>query len=273
MTFLGLSKEDKNSLKYEVIPSQVRLKVIRLIRNYCMNENPSIQVINQNKFINIERNIKNQKIYVLTADRDGEYSIYDYAWHSSYIENLSTSLDTIPYIELVADFIENRLLNHSEINHILESENCSFWYDYDEEVVVKIKPFSENSQRRLADETVNIRTMIDRMEKQLSGNDYPGVVHSSAVIFETLGKEVIGTEYVKNKTFGQIREDYKKMTNLPDPIFDYLNEIYKKRNNEPLAGHGSTDTSSMTREEAIVICEMTKAILLMERALNVSVIR
>lgn len=272
MTFMGLSKEDKNSLKFEIIPSQVRLKVIRLIRNYCMNENTSIQIIHQNKFINIERSIKNQGAYVLIEDRDGEYSIYDYAWHSSYIETLSTSLDTISYIELLADFIENRLLNHIEINQILESENCSFWYDYDEEVEVKIIPLSENSQRRLAEETVNIRTMIDRMEKQLSDNDYPGVVHSSAVIFETLGKEVIGTENVKDKTFGQFREDYKKVTNLPDPIFDYLHEIYRKRNKEPLAGHGSTVTSSMTREEAIVICEMTKAILLMESALNVSVI-
>ena len=57
----------------------------------------------------------------------------------------------------------------------------------------------------------NIRLLVSRMELQLRENDYAGVVHSSACIFETLAKDIVGLPSVQNQTLGGFFDRYAKV--------------------------------------------------------------
>jgi SpoVK/Ycf46/Vps4 family AAA+-type ATPase len=110
----------------------------------------------------------------------------------------------------------------------------------------------------------NIRILIDRMNDALKREDYPGVLHSSASIFETLAKDVVGISNVQNQTLKSFFDRYRKDSALPEKVLDYILAIYESRNVTPLAGHGSTQTPTISREVAIGLSEMTKAFVRIE---------
>ena len=106
------------------------------------------------------------------------------------------------------------------------------------------------------------------MERALRDSDYPGVLHSSASIFEILAKEVVGRSTVLDQSLGAFFDLYARDSQLPDEIADYVRAVYRWRNREPLAGHGSLDEPQITRTDAVVLLELTKAIVRMERVLR-----
>jgi hypothetical protein len=63
---------------------------------------------------------------------------------------------------------------------------------------------------------------------------------------------------------------YRKDSNLPKEILDYILGLYDLRNTTPLAGHGSTQTPAINREAAISLAEMTKAFVKIEYRLHQS---
>jgi hypothetical protein len=115
---------------------------------------------------------------------------------------------------------------------------------------------------------LNIQILIGRMEDALRRDDYPGVLHASASIFETLAKDVIGLPSIQDQTLKSFFERYRKDSTLPDEILNYILDIYESRNTTPLAGHGSTRTPTMSREAAISLSEMTKAFVRIEYMLR-----
>lgn len=118
------------------------------------------------------------------------------------------------------------------------------------------------------DEHPNIRLLLDRMERSLYAFDPSAVLHASASVFETLAQDIIGLESIKNKTLASFFERYRKDSSLPNEILDYILSIYKRRNSEPLAGHGSTNVSSITQSEAVILAELTIALVKIERQLH-----
>ena len=114
----------------------------------------------------------------------------------------------------------------------------------------------------------NIQVLIDRMDDTLRRDDYPGVLHSSASIFETLAKDVIGIPSIQGQTLKSFFERYRKDSALPSEILDYILNIYESRSTTPLAGHGSTRTPSISRKAAISLSEMTKAFVRIEYKLR-----
>ncbi|MNI70589.1 hypothetical protein D3C76_1566470 [compost metagenome] len=106
------------------------------------------------------------------------------------------------------------------------------------------------------------------MDNDLENDDYPAVLHSSASIFETLAKDVVDIPSVQNSTLASFFERYRNDSGLPSAILDYILLIYKRRNIEPLAGHGNTLEPSVTKQEAIILCEMTKTFVRLERQLS-----
>lgn len=114
----------------------------------------------------------------------------------------------------------------------------------------------------------NIQVLIGRMEDALRRDDYPGVLHSSSCIFESLAKDVIGIPSIQDQTLKSFFERYRKDSALPNEILNYILNIYESRNTTPLAGHGSTRTPSMSREGAICLSEMTKAFVRIEYKLH-----
>jgi hypothetical protein len=73
---------------------------------------------------------------------------------------------------------------------------------------------------------------------------------------------------VDNQTLASFFEGYRKKSKLPTPVLDYILQVYKSRNTEPLAGHGSLTPPTLSEDEAITLVEMTKAIVRIERKLN-----
>ncbi len=118
------------------------------------------------------------------------------------------------------------------------------------------------------DEHPNIRILLDRMTRSLYACDYSAVLHSSASIFETLAKDIVGLDSIKNQTLSAFFDRYRKDSSLPNEILDYIFSIYKRRNNEPLAGHGSTNTPSIIQSEAVILAELTIALVKIERQLH-----
>ena len=119
------------------------------------------------------------------------------------------------------------------------------------------------------DEHPNVRLLIDRMMRALYSFDPAAVLHASASIFETLAKDIIRIDSIKDQPLGSFFERYRKDSNLPKEILDYILSIYNRRNNEPLAGHGSTNDPSITQSEAIVLAELTIALVKIERQLHI----
>ncbi|WP_156516968.1 hypothetical protein [Delftia sp. GW456-R20] len=110
----------------------------------------------------------------------------------------------------------------------------------------------------------NIKSQIAKMELCLDNQDYPGVVHASANVLETLGKDVLNDPALQNKTLGSFLLKYEKQSHLPDEIKQVVGQIYNLRNRTPMAGHGSTSESNIIAFDAVLICAATKFIVEIE---------
>lgn len=116
----------------------------------------------------------------------------------------------------------------------------------------------------------NIDILIKRMDDALKQNDFGGVLHASASIFETMAKDIIGLPSVQSQTLASFFERYRKDSSLPSGLLDYILDVYKLRNITPLSGHGSTNTPNITKVQAVVLAEMAKALVRIEYGLHTS---
>ncbi|WP_268225125.1 hypothetical protein, partial [Sinomicrobium oceani] len=57
---------------------------------------------------------------------------------------------------------------------------------------------------------------------------------------------------------------YRNDSKLPSEILDYILETYNNRNSTSLAGHGSLTIPEITKEQSIILNEMTKAFVRIE---------
>jgi len=271
MTFLGLSNQDKENLSLEVVPYEARLKLTRLIRSKCKAEEPRIELIRQNQYINIANTVMKNPIYRLNSDEWGEYEPAEYAWHAGEIELIMRLPSTIEIVAIIADFIQNDMLDITLVNRIIKSDNCSFKFKQggDEGVSVSLMSIDKIPADDISSEHKNIRLLVSRMETCCSNSDPSGVLHASASIFETLAKDVISDQNIENKPLGSFFDKYRNESRLPKNILDSIISVYKERNTTPLAGHGGTNPTTITQEDAIVLVEMTKAFVRAERQLRI----
>ncbi len=272
MAFEGLTASQKKQLEFEVVSESARLRLTRFLRDKTSHDEGSIRIIYQNRIVNIARTILGLSIYVLEADADGEYNPAEYAWHNGEIELVMRRPNAVELVETIGDLIVDGALDIEEVNRILESENLSFAFEdhssFDEKSIgVYVAPIDKIESTESKNEHINIRVLVERMDDALSRDDTSGVLHASASIFETLAKSIVGLKSVENQTLGSFFERYRKDSKLPPPILDYILDIYKLRNTEPLAGHGSLSVTSIKIEEAIILAEMTKAFIRAERKL------
>jgi hypothetical protein len=271
MGFMGLTKPQRESLELEVVSERARLLMTRLVRHATAAENSTVQIVLQNKAINIANNIMGLPIYKLEAEDGDYYYPSEYGWHNAEIEVMMRRPDTPDLCEVLADLIQGGVLRAEDVNEVLENENVSFSFsqsrfdDHDVEVeVLSIEDIDKQADK----EHPNIRVLLKRMDTALASNDPSGVLHASASVFETLAKDVINIEGVQDQTLASFFDRYRKDSKLPNEILDYILDTYRQRNKEPLAGHGSTKSPTITGEKAIVLAEMTKAFVRIERQLS-----
>jgi len=273
MVFLGLSKEDKQNLQYEIISEDTRLKLTRLLRIYTSDTQSDVEIIRQNKAINIARSVLGLSTYVLESDDWGNYHPAENAWHNGELDLIMRRPKTYQLVETLADLIQNGVLNEKDVNDILNESGVSVLFkvsranDNVESLTLEIKPIEELKEESSSSEHPNIRALVARMDTAIRNNDFALVLHTSASIFETLAKVFFKSPVLDEKSFGSFFDKYRKESKMLTPIIDSIHNIFKGRNVEPLAGHGSRFESKIDRDQAITLCEMTKAFIKIERTL------
>lgn len=269
--FLGLTEEQKKIFEYEVISEDTRLKISRLFRNITRREDndSDIEIIYKNRIINIARQVEGLSLYRLESDVDGYYLPAEKAWHFGELEIISKRQTSIQLIETICDLINEGLIDENDINNIFQYDNSQIKFKkINRDISLEIDKIDNPLDDIILSEHPNIRKLIERMDILFNNKDYAGVLHASASIFETLAKDVIRKNSIENQPLGSFFELYRKQSKLPNNILELIKEIYDKRNKEPLAGHGSTKETMLSHEDAIILIEMTKSFVKMERKLS-----
>lgn len=269
MVFAGLTTSTRKKLETELVPETTRLNLTRLVRRRCKSDDPNVELVNINRFVNIARTALGKTIYVLTSDDMGMYEAPEFGWHFAELELIFRRPDTGDLAELLCDLVEGELLDEIEVNKLLESGNVSFRIATDDDGSVRFELLSVDDLEAdpLSDDHPNIRLLVERMDSAFEHDDYSAVLHASASVFETLAKVVFASPTVENSTFGSIFEGYKNRSKLPAFLLQHAKDTYDRRNTEPLSGHGSTLPSTVTKEDALVIVELTKTCVRLERKL------
>lgn len=274
-----LSQDQKKQLEYEVVSQELRFYLTRLIeRNELFSEEdesfPDRAFINKNWLINRSRNFLELPIYVLEADNWGGYQPSEYAWHFGEWELCLRRLDTPSLIELICEVMERGWLTPNIVNNALKKEGTSFRFTgsiQNRNIGVVVLPIDKlEKEAAPPNEHQNVRILVARMETALETDDYSAVLHSSASIFETLAKDIVGIPSVQDQTLASFFERYKKDSQLPEEILNKILTVYIERNKMPLAGHGSIQTPKITKEEAIILSEQTKSYVRMEYRLQLN---
>jgi hypothetical protein len=265
-----LTPDDVKALELEIVSQELKIFLTReLQRHIESDEFPEHTIIRQNELINKSRNLAGLPVYVLESDSDGYFHPAENAWHNGEFQLVFRRLSTIQFIEFIGDLIKDRYFEKNEVNEYLEKDNVSFRFEMNEngELAVVVFPL-DKVESESPPEHENIRVVARRMDDALKQDDYAGVLHASAVIFETMAKDIVGISTVQNQTLKSFFERYRKDSLLPDEILDFILNVYDSRSTEPLAGHGSTKTPEITKETAIVLSEMTKAFVRIEYTLH-----
>ncbi len=269
MPFLGLDKQQRKLLEFEVVPKRARLLLTRLLRHAVDHRELSGHIARMNNVVNICRNVLGLPINIIELTENEEYEFADGGWLKSELEVAMRRPDTDELIETLGDLIQEGWLETDSVNEILGSNGCAVSFDRDssDEVEVEITPVEEIEADN-EEEIPNIRLLIRRMDTSLEAADYAAVLHASASVFETLAKDIVALSTIQDKTLASFFDRYRKDSKLPEPVLDYILETYRRRNSEPLAGHGQLKEPTIKREEAVVLTELTKAFVRIERQLS-----
>jgi len=266
-----VSEEDKENLEYEVISRDLRSHLTRILDRDLSRffEDGRTRLMWQNRLINISRGIVGKAIYVLKSDDFGEYQPAEYAWHNGEFGLMLLRPNTLEFVELICSLVEGEFLTIDELNLLFEKDGLSFTIEQTEESVkVQVASIEDLETKEISEEHPNIRVLVKRMNDALEAEDYGGLLHASASVFETMAKDIVGIPGVQNQTLGSFFKRYRKDSTLPSEILDYILGIYDARNVTPLAGHGSTKPPEITREQAIALAELTKAFVRIEYLLT-----
>lgn len=263
MMTIYLSKDDAISLEYEWIPLSAKAHLIRLLDRYCPpHVNPRTRIPYLQRIVNLANNLSERKFFDLDTDQFDDYFPEDVARLETEFMICIRRLNPIQFIEFLGTVVEYEYIDINDANIILKEINSSVAIELDTtgHLSISILPMADKSALD-NDASPNLRTILRRMDSYLNDEDYADVLLNSAMAIEFISKQIYGSSKIYNQSFGSYFEGYKNKTTLPEPIIDWMLQIYKRRNTEPLASHGSPLPPSITCEEASLIAEMTKAFI------------
>lgn len=263
MMTIYLSKDDAISLEYEWIPLSAKAHLIRLLDRYCPpHVNPRTRIPYLQRIVNLANNLSERKFFDLDTDQFDDYFPEDVARLETEFMICIRRLNPIQFIEFLGTVVEYEYIDINDANIILKEINSSVAIELDTtgHLSISILPMADKSALD-NDASPNLRTILRRMDSYLNDEDYAAVLLNSAMAIEFISKQIYGSSKIYNQSFGSYFEGYKNKTTLPEPIIDWMLQIYKRRNTEPLASHGSPLHPSITCEEASLIAEMTKAFI------------
>ncbi|ADP32493.1 hypothetical protein [Bacillus atrophaeus] len=247
--FLGLSTKEKNELKYEIISHKTRLMFTRLIRG-CPDTYTKSDLIKYNRFIDIANNAMGKPPYILVPDdATNDYLDTEYAFHYGEIESIMMRPSTTQFVEILYDFLDQKMIKVDDVNQILKDTGTSFKFEESSNgncnlIILSVEALDDETKN----DHPNIRMLIERLSILHEAEQYSNVLHTCSNIFETLSKVVMDDKGIDKKPFGKYIKDYKKKSNLHEPLLDYIEEVYINRNKEPGAGHGGRGESQFQKK-------------------------
>lgn len=265
-----LTPEGVRSLEYELIPAAAKVKLTRLlsIKLQMLLEEDSenhLKIRFLNRIVNRANSLNERKIYVLKSDSLDFYQASEFAWHESEFQVAIRRLNPAQFIEFLAETVAYGDIELTDANDLLEEAESSVRLEREgNQILVSIAPL-EGAVELDRQANPNLRDLVGSMDKNLDEGNYPAALSASAMAIEVISKERLGTTSVAKQTFGSYVEGYKKHSLIPDSVIDWMLDIYKRRNREPLAAHGQIEAPQITGEEAAIIVEMTKAFVRFER--------
>lgn len=265
-----INESQAEQLEYEVLSEEFYIYLTRLAIKWSEKPETSEERLHRkNTLVNLSRTIRGKSIYALESDDWGMYQPAEYVWHDGHLMLIFRTLTTIQFIEFVSDLISKSIFRLDDINNALEREGATFRFKIQKsKISIVVLGIEEIEEKSKVNEHVNIRVLVGRMESAINREDYSGVLHASASIFETMAKDIIGTENIKDQTLKSFFDRFRKDSSLPKEILDYVLMVYDKRNTTPLAGHGSVDSPSISQKEAIILAELTKSFIRIEYQLK-----
>lgn len=262
----------REQIELEVISSEARLRLTRVLRRSIrvseLENSHQIELIRINRIVNLANTVLGRSIYTLELG-DWDYEPAEYAWHNGELELLMRRPDTAQLVEVLVDLTEAGCVLIGDVNAILEADGSGVRLrDGDDGVEVELTELSDLPETPLSiGEHANVRKLVERMDRAMLDRDWSLVLHTGASIFETLAKQVVTNPNIQNQSLGSWFGLYRNHSKLAVPLLDTIESIFKRRNIEPLAGHGSASDPSITEEEAVQIRELTIAFVRMERTL------
>lgn len=257
-----LTEEQIKQLQYEVLSQEFYVYLTRHLNEWCEESEDALEIVmRKNRLINLSSTINGGQIYNLTDDLES----IEFAWHDSHFLLIFRQLNTVEFIELICDLINYGYFKTDFINELLKKEGASFYlYRVSGKLEVDIYTIEEIENENSSDEHPNIRTLVARMDTAFENSDFANVLHASASIFEVMAKDIIGIATIENQTLKSFFDRYRNDSKLPPEILDYILSTYDSRNSTSLAGHGSLTLPEITKEQSIILTEMTKAFVRIE---------
>jgi hypothetical protein len=268
-----LGTRTREQVELEVISTEARLRLTRLLRNSVKSVTTSdeahqIELIRVNKIVNLANTVLGRPIYALEMG-DWDYEPAEYAWHNGELELTMRRPDSAQLTEILADLIAASALSTDDVNAILEADGCGIrFHERHGETEIELTNLADLPDAPIIPgEHTNVRKLVERMDRALQDQDWPLVLHTAASVFETVAKQVVSKPEVEKKSLGSWFNLYRKHSKLSAPLLNIIEGIFQRRNIEPLAGHGSSSDPSITQEEAIQVRELTIAFVRLERTL------
>lgn len=262
----------REQVELEVVSSKARLQLTRVLRQSVRaNESENshqIELIRINRIVNLANAVLGRPIYTLELG-DWDYEPAEYAWHDGELELVMRRPDTAQLVEVLVDLSDGKCLRTSDINAILEDDGSGIRLrDEDDGAEVELIDLADLPDTSLSvGEHANVRKLVERMDRAMQDRDWSLVLHTGASTFETMAKQVVTNPNVQNQSLGGWFSSYRNHSKLAVPLLNTIEEIFKRRNIEPLAGHGSVTDPLITEEEAVQVRELTIAFVRLERTL------
>jgi len=196
---------------------------------------------------------------------------YQYRHNNHFEKSIMSDLrqaNLLNFVRFLSSSICSDLIGLKEINDLLEKHINIVKFFIDEEnplkdvlkIDITILPDQEVTELTTY---IEYTRLINRCLHAFENEDYSSVILNCASLFELFAKLIVPNAR-KNSAFPKLYKKYLTYTSLPKEIIDCMNDIYVLRNQTPNAAHGSPDTSTITKEKAITIFELTKAFIRIE---------
>lgn len=262
-----LDQKTSSALEFEALSDGAAIYLARKLAATISATSSSVYsaLRRKNRILNESFLIKNESIYVLESDSWGEYSAEEIAWHDSVFGNIFRNLDASQAAELACYCLSINELDLDDLNTLLAKAGCSFRLETNENgcfTAVLIEDGLIENDEDGFEQTETLPILVQRMENAYTKEDWGQLIHSAASFLESLLKEsASASEKARGMTFDKMKKQKERFgLMLDETLWSRMEEIYIRRNQFPLAGHGSNVVPDADPLDMAFLLEETKAI-------------